>query len=355
MSSVFFKHFDEFQLESGCTLKKVQVAYQTWGVLNREGTNAVVVFHSMSGDSNAAVWWNAIIGPGKAICTNTYFVVCANLLGSCYGSSGPTSINPETGSPYSANFPVCTVRDQVGIQQELLQNLGVNRVECVIGGSLGGFLALEWGMMDSSVKRVISVASSANHSAWCIAWTEAQRQAIYADPNWEGGFYRAEEPPAQGLSSARMMAMLSYRNPASFSSRFGRNVQDDDQFSVTSYLNYQGKKLVSRFDANSYVRLTQTSNSHDIARGRGAYLDVLRSIKPKVLVVGVDSDILFPLDDQRELAAGIPHAQLAVITSPHGHDAFLLEGEALNSIITNWVRPKQKRSIKPSFSTISCI
>ena len=352
--SYLTERFDSFELESGRVLKDVVVAYQTWGQLNAQASNAVVVFHSMSGDSDAATWWNAIIGPGRAICTDTYFVVCANLLGSCYGTTGPTSINPETGRAYQADFPLCTVRDQVRIQQALLSRLQVNRVECVIGGSLGGFLALEWAFLDPTVGRIVAVATSARHSAWCIAWTEAQRQAIYADPQWKNGFYAPNHPPASGLGAARMMAMVSYRNPASFTTRFGRRVEPDNTFSVTSYLNYQGQKLVNRFDANSYVRLTQTSNSHDISRGRGSYLEVVRSIKQKVLVVGVDSDILFPLDEQRELAANIPKADLAVIESPHGHDAFLLEGETLNNIVNTWLRGAPTSTFHPSFSTVSC-
>jgi homoserine O-acetyltransferase/O-succinyltransferase len=346
--------FDSLALESGQVLDRVDVAYQTWGALNSTRDNAVVVFHSMSGDSNAASWWSSIIGPGKAICTDRYFVVCANLLGSCYGTSGPTSINPKTGQRYAADFPICTVRDQVRIQVQLLERLGVNRVECVIGGSLGGFLALEWSFIDPTVRNVIAVTTSGRHSAWCIAWTEAQRQAIYTDPNWNGGHYDEANPPASGLAAARMMAMISYRNPSSFTSRFGRDVQEDDTFSVTSYLNHQGQKLVNRFDANSYVRLTQTSNSHDISRNRGSYLEVLRSIKQKVLVVGVDTDVLFPLQEQQELAEAIPNADLAVIESPHGHDAFLLEGERLNDIVKKWLRVEKKSTFQPPFSTVSC-
>jgi len=360
--------FDSFELESGHVLDQVDVAYQTWGSLNASRDNAVVVFHSMSGDSNAASWWSDIVGPGKAIDTTTYFVVCANLLGSCYGTCGPTSINPETGLAYRGDFPVSTVRDQVRLQQELLQWLGVRSVECAVGGSLGGFLALEWALLDPSLKRVVAVATSGRHSAWCIAWTEAQRQAIYADPNWKGGFYDADSIPEAGLSSARMMAMLSYRNPASFTTRFGRetlateHVSGDHQseprsgevYSVESYLRYQGQKLVDRFDANSYVRLTQTSNSHDLARSRGSYSEVLASIKPQVLIVGVDTDILFPLDEQRELASAIPGAQLAIIKSPHGHDAFLLEGPTLNKITKRWLSSKQKALFHPNFQHVSC-
>jgi homoserine O-acetyltransferase/O-succinyltransferase len=359
MSNRLIQSFDAVELESGQSLSGVEVAYQTWGALNNERNNAVVVFHSMSGDSDAASWWNAIVGPGRAICTNTYFVICANLLGSCYGTTGPTSINPATGKAYRGDFPVCTVRDQVQLQRRLLEELGVREVECVIGGSLGGFLALEWAVLDPTLKKVVAVTSSGRHSAWCIGWTEAQRQAIFTDPNWNEGNYEPDQPPAAGLANARMIAMLSYRNPASFSARFGRERVPSENnkelaFSVETYLRYQGGKLVDRFDANSYVRLTQTSNSHDLSRGRGSYLDVLRSIRQQVLIVGVDSDILFPLEEQQELADGIPNAEFAIIESPHGHDAFLLEGETLNAIVKKWLGATQKSIYQPHFQHVSC-
>lgn len=373
MSDLRTHLIDSVELESGRVLQNVQVAYQTWGTLNAERNNAVVVFHSMTGDSNAASWWGSILGPGRAICTRTQFVICANLLGSCYGTSGPTSINPTTGVAYGSDFPVCTVRDQVQVQRRLLSSLGVRGVECVIGGSLGGFMALEWAVLDPTVKKVVAVTTSGRHSAWCIAWTETQRQAIYADPNWNGGHYTADAPPKAGLAGARMIAMLSYRNPASFTTRFGREkilvdasaedqksaeIAPEEPFSVESYLRYQGQKLVDRFDANSYVRLTQTSNSHDLSRGRGPYLEVLRSIKAQVLVVGVDTDILFPLEEQLELAENIPGAELAVIESPHGHDAFLLEGDTLNGIIKKWFSGPRKPIVQPIaqpiFQQVTC-
>ncbi|MDA1029278.1 MAG: homoserine O-acetyltransferase [Bacteroidetes bacterium] len=369
MSDLRTHLFDSVELESGRVLQNVQVAYQTWGRLNAERTNVVVVFHSMTGDSNAASWWGSILGPGRAICTRTQFVVCANLLGSCYGTTGPSSINPSTGVAYGSDFPVCTVRDQVQVQRRLLSSLGVCGVECVIGGSLGGFMALEWAVLDPTVKKVVAVTTSGRHSAWCIAWTETQRQAIYADPNWNGGHYSADAPPKAGLAGARMIAMLSYRNPASFTTRFGREKiladssainqnsgenAPEEPFSVESYLRYQGQKLVDRFDANSYVRLTQTSNSHDLSRGRGSYLEVLRSIKAQVLVVGVDTDILFPLEEQRELAEAIPGADLAIIESPHGHDAFLLEGDTLNGIIKKWFSGPRKIIAQPVFQQVTC-
>ena len=339
MPEVLIESFSRFQLEDGTTLNDVNVAYRTWGKLNASKDNAVVVCHSLSGDSNVDAWWTPLIGPGRALCTDQYFVVCANLLGSCYGTTGPTSINSETGQPYASSFPVPTIRDNVRLQQRLLDRLGVRQLEMVIGGSIGGMIAIEFALMEPTLKRLVAVATSGRHSAWCIGWTEAQRQAIYADPDWKGGNYSPDRPPIAGLASARMMAMLSYRTPASFSERFGREVMTSagETFLVESYLRYQGDKLVHRFDANSYVRLTQTSNSHDVARNRGKYEDILGSVRQQTLIVGVDTDILFPLNEQQELARCIPDAELAVLRSPHGHDAFLLEGAKLNSVVQSWM------------------
>ena len=356
MSDCKIQTFSHFQLESGDLLRGVEVAYRTWGQLSATRDNAVVVCHSLSGDSNVDTWWNQLIGPGRAICTDTYFVVCANLLGSCYGTTGPTSINPETNLPYASSFPVPTIRDNVRLQQKLLNSLGIQGVEMAIGGSIGGMLAIEFAIMEPTLKRLVAVATSGRHSAWCIGWTEAQRQAIYADPAWQGGDYSPDRPPVAGLASARMMAMLSYRNPASFAERFGREVMPATgrPFSVESYLRYQGEKLVDRFDANSYVRLTQTSNSHDVARGRGKYEDILASIRQQTLVVGVDTDILFPLTEQEELAWLIPDASLHVLRSPHGHDAFLLEGEELNSVVRDWLLSTDL-NLQPISNSTSCI
>lgn len=345
MSDLRIHTFDSVLLENGAVLRNVDVAYRTWGKLNAQKNNTIVVGHSMSGDSDVAAWWAPLLGPGQALCTQKHFVFCANLLGSCYGTTGPRSINPETGGPYSGDFPLITVRDNVRLQKRLLDEIGVREIAAVIGGSLGGMLALEWGLIDRSLQKIIAVATSGRHSAWCIAWTEAQRQAIYADPNWNGGHYAESDSPEAGLASARMMAMLSYRTPASFSERFGRSMMPGgSRYSVESYLGHQGRKLVERFDANSYVRLSQTSNSHDIARGRGRYVDVLKSISQPTLVIGIDSDVLFPLTEQEELADHIPGAELSVLHSPHGHDAFLLEAETLNSIVNRWLNEPARKT-----------
>ena len=348
------------ELEGGTTLHDVTLAYRTWGSLNRRRDNAVVVCHSLTGDADAATWWRPLIGKGQALDPDRHFIVCVNLIGSCYGSTGPTSVNPATGRLWQADFPAITVRDNVRAQRRLLDVLGVNGIEFTIGGSLGGMLALEWAILDPGVGRVVLVATTHAHSAWCIAWSEAQRQAIAADPLWQGGFYAPDRPPAAGLAAARMMAMLSYRNPESFEERFGRQVQSAtdhparDQagasdtatqegstgsnplFAVQSYLHHQGSKLVDRFDANSYVALTRMANAHDVGEGRGGAEKVLASIEQEVLIVGITTDVLFPLSEQRALARLLPKGTLRVLDSPHGHDAFLLEADRLSGLIRRW-------------------
>lgn len=357
MSEQKVAHFERFELESGQVLNAVEVAYRTWGQLNDRRDNAFVVFHSLTGDADITGWWGPLIGPGRAVDTNRYFVICANLLGSCYGTTGPSTHNPDLGRSWQADFPVPTVRDNVRLQQQLVRQLGVKRVDSVLGGSLGGMLALEWAAMDPDLGHVIAVSTSGRHSAWCIAWSESQRQAIYSDPNFNGGYYSAASPPSGGLAAARMMALLSYRTPDSFTARFGRETVKDEgaeaQFTVQSFLDYQGEKLVRRFDANSYVRLSQTANTHDLSRNRGKYEDVLAGIEQPALIVGINTDILFPLSEQRELADGLPNATLEVIHSSHGHDAFLIEGDRLNTIIWRWLHgktPAQRTSSSASLN-----
>ena len=396
-------------LESGAVLEETRLAYRTWGQLNSRGDNAVVVFHSLTGDADISSWWPGLFGPGRAIDPERHFVICANLIGSCYGSTGPTSPNPETGRQWQADFPDVTVRDNVRAQQALCVHLGVKRVELVIGGSLGGMLALQWAAWDSTVRRVVAVASSAAHSAWCIAWSESQRQAIFADPAWNDGFYAPDRPPAAGLAAARMMAMLSYRNPDSFRQRFGREPvaanaanaarpatevspetadssdigpsrlpghRSEPTFSVQSYLHHQGRKLVGRFDANSYVCLTRMANSHDLGldpacgsnperldaaphtrAGASSRVEKGACIEQPVLLVGIPTDILFPMSEIRDLAALLPRATVRALDSVHGHDGFLLDAERLDSIIQDWTAsldaasPSHSHSLKPCIST----
>ena len=337
-TSVLHHTLPSLTLESGEVLQQVDLAYQTWGRLNSTRDNTVMVCHSLTSDTDANVWWNNLIGPGRALDTNQYFIICINVLGSSYGSAGPLSLNPKSGRRYGPDFPLISIRDIVQAQQALLDHLAIQKLDIVIGGSLGGMLALEWAFWDKGVNKLIPIATSGRHSAWCIGWSEAQRQAIYADPNWKNGYYDESAPPEKGMSNARMIAMLSYRSQPSFEDRFGREkMNGSTQYVVESYLKHQGIKLVRRFDANAYVRLTQAMDTHDISRGRGEYHNVLQSIKQPTLVVGINSDILYPVREQLELVEHIPHAEFGVIKSPHGHDAFLIEQEQLNALISDWL------------------
>jgi len=321
-------------LESGVSLSPVEVAYRTWGQLNAAGDNAVLICHALTGGADADWWWGPLLGSGKALDPEQEFIVCSNILGSCYGTTGPTSLDPATGQPYGPTFPAITVRDMVQVQARLLEALGVRSLRLVIGGSLGGMQVLEWGLLyPERVQTLAPIATSGRHSAWCIGISEAQRQAIYGDPNWQDGYYGSDRPPAQGLAIARMMAMSTYRSWGSFEQRFGRESahnKGDEPFSVVRYLHYQGEKLVGRFDANTYIALTLAMDSHDLGRDRGDYLTALRSIHQRTMVVAIDSDVLYPPAEQEELARHMPHAELAWLKSLHGHDAFLIELDALN-------------------------
>jgi len=348
--------FEEgFPLDSGATLPRLDIAYETYGRLNNDGTNAILVCHALTGNAHAgsegpagvnAGWWDGIIGKGKGLDTDRYFVVCSNLLGSCYGTTGPTSINPATGERYRTEFPQVTVRDMVRAQKCLLDALGVRQLTTIIGGSLGGMQVLEWGILyPDFVRTIIPIATAARHSAWCIGISETQRLAIMSDPAWDHGNYT--EQPARGLALARMIAMISYRSRPSFEAKFGRKTTADENpgkilnvfdglpysYHMESYLRYQGQKLVERFDANTYLCLTRAMDLHDVSGGRGSVKDALSGIAAKALCIGITSDVLYPTEEQQQLSSALPHGQYAEIQSLHGHDAFLIEFEALNGMI----------------------
>ncbi len=321
-------------LESKSLLTQVEVAYRTWGKLNATGDNAVMICHALTGSSDADDWWKPLFGIGRSFDPDQDFIVCSNVLGSCYGTTGPISINPATGSTYQSDFPLITIRDMVRVQFALVNQLGIKRLKLVIGGSLGGMQVLEWALMYPELVETIAViATSTRHSSWCIGLSEAQRQAIYADPNWQDGNYHLEQPPTKGLAAARMIALSTYRSWFSFQEKFGRNQQADGKFAITNYMQHQGQKLVDRFDANSYIRLTQAMDSHDVGRDRGDYETALRSIFQPTLVVSIDSDLLYPPPEQQEIAAFIPNSELTWLHSPHGHDAFLMDMEVLNALV----------------------
>lgn len=346
----------ELLLENGQTLHELTVSYQCWGRLNEAKDNVLVVCHALTGNTNVADWWDGVLGAGKMLDTDRYFVICMNVLGSCYGTTGPDSRNPKTGQKYRADFPMVTVRDSVRLHRAVLAQLGITRVASVVGGSMGGMQALEWAILfPELVESLVVIASSGRHSAWCIGWSEAQRQAIYADPNWQNGYYTDAQRPDAGLAAARMSAMISYRSWASFQARFGRETQSGgapETFKVESYQRYQGQKITQRFDALSYVRLTQLMDLHDVSADRGAYEQVLQNIRQPAFIMGIESDLLYPLVEQEELAEHLPHAEFRILHSDAGHDAFLIEFEQLNTLIHPWM--EQVLSYKgASPSTIS--
>ncbi len=330
-----------FVTESGFAFENPRFAYQTWGKPNSAKDNAVVIFHALTGNSNAEEWFSGFFAPNSPINNNEHYIICVNHLGSCYGSTGPQSINPKNGKPYKSEFPIITIRDMARFQQHFLDELGIKGIELVIGGSMGGMVALEFTLLDTRVKHACYIAMGKNHSPWAIGISEAQRLAIYGDANWNNGNYEVTNGPINGLKSARAMAMITYRSPQNYEHKFKREKQAGKNiFQVESYLNYQGDKLVNRFDALSYVRLTQAMDTHDVNRARGTEQDVLSKISIPTLVIGISSDILYPIEEQVELAEKIPNAKLVEINSDFGHDAFLIEFDIINKSLTKFLKEK---------------
>jgi homoserine O-acetyltransferase len=331
----------DFPLESGAALPALDVAFRTWGRLNAAGDNAVVVCHALTGSADADAWWAPLFGAGRALDPERDFIVCANVLGGCYGSTGPTS-EAADGRAYGGRFPRITVRDQVHAQRRLLDALGVRGIRLVIGGSMGGLQALEWALLDARVQAVASIAASARHSPWCIAWSEAQRQAIVADAKYADGHYDAADPPRAGLAAARAIAMLTYRTAGSLAARYGRapgadvfgvHAKRPREPAVAGWLSHHGDLLNDRFDANTYLRLIDAMDSHDIGRGRGGFEAACARLTQPTLVVSIPDDALYVPADQRELADALPDARLERLESAHGHDGFLLDAEALEPIV----------------------
>jgi homoserine O-acetyltransferase/O-succinyltransferase len=347
-----------FALEGGGLLQGMSIAYETWGELAPGRDNAVLVCHALTGDSHAAGgladghptpgWWAGFIGPGCALDTDRWFVVCVNVLGGCQGSTGPASPHPDDGRPWGPRFPVVSVRDMVRTQAAVADHLGVGRWAVVIGGSMGGMQVLEWGVMyPDRAGALVPIATAAAASAQQIGWWSSGRRAIRMDPRWRGGDYYDAAPgdgPHEGLATARMMSMMTFRSDDVFSARFGRETVEPvdgftlwQRFQVERYLEYQGDKLVRRFDTNSYLILTKAMDLHDLARGRGGYGPAFARLRGPLLSVGINSDILYPPHQSREIvelaaAEGVP-ARYAELDSPHGHDAFLIETDQLSGII----------------------
>lgn len=329
---------EPFLCEHGARLDDLHIAYRTWGTLNAAGDNAVLICHALTGSADADDWWPGLIGEGGALDPGDDFIVCSNVLGSCYGSSGPFGPRDGRGERPGLAFPRITVRDMVAAQKRLLISLGVSRLRLVIGPSLGGMQVLEWAAsFPDWVDAIAPIGVSARHSAWCIGIGNAQRAAISADPHWNDGRYADSAKPDTGLSAARMMAMVTYRSWQNFESRFERAPEQAGDFSVNSYLDYQGAKLVGRFDAASYYRLTEAMDSHDLGRGRGGdFKAVLGRITCPALVVSVSSDVLYPPHEQRVIAEHLPDATYDTLDSDHGHDGFLIDIDPLAKMISSF-------------------
>ena len=353
--------FDSLPLQRGGHIAPVTVAYETWGKLNATGDNAVLITHALTGSSHAhdtenpgdpkAAWWNPLIGLGRFFDTSRYYVICSNILGGCYGTTGPSSVDPNTGRPYGMRFPVITIRDMVEVQRKLIEHLGVRQLAMVAGGSIGGQQSLEWAVAyPELVRKAIVVAATAALTAQAIAFSEVGRQAILADPLWQGGDYLPGEGPREGLAIARMLAMITYQSEEAMELRFARRparnknvsapsgfTDPGERFDVEGYLYHQGEALVRRFDANSYLYISRAMDLYDVSEGYPSLEAALSRLRSKALFIGIRSDFLFPaarvrwLADQVRAAGG--EAIYAELDSPHGHDAFLKEWEQMTGAL----------------------
>jgi homoserine O-acetyltransferase len=353
---------NEMILENGAKLGPITLAYETYGTLNPRRDNAILILHALSGDSHVAGyysnddskpgWWDIMVGPGKGIDTNKYFVVCSNILGSCMGSTGPCTINPETVLPYALDFPMVTIGDMVRAQMALMDYLGIDKILAVIGGSIGGMQVLEWCVKyPQKVVSAIPLASTTRHSALAIAFNEVARQAIMADPNWNNGNYYSGDKPDLGLAVARMIGHITYLSDESMRRKFGRRLQNrsnfsfnfDADFQVESYLRYQGTKFVERFDANSFLYITKAADYYDLEYqyGDGSAVKAFSKAKAKFLVVSFTSDWLYPTYQSKAMVQAMKKNGLDVsfceIEAAWGHDAFLLPSERLSALIKGFL------------------
>ncbi len=355
------------KLDSGAQFAPLDFAYETYGTLNADKSNAILICHALTGDHYVASthpltgkpgWWTRVVGPGLPVDPDRHCIIAINALGGCMGSSGPTSIDPATGVPYGMDFPVITIQDMVRAQAILLDHLGIDSLASVIGGSMGGMQALAWAsLFPERVRSAIVIASTARHSAQNIAFHEVGRQAIMADPNWNGGaYYGTGDPPAAGLAVARMAAHITYLSEAGLTEKFGRRLQDreaksfgfDADFQVESYLRHQGLSFVDRFDANSYLYITRAIDYFDLAEGHGGILaKAFQGSKARFCVLSFDTDWLYPTADSRRIVHALNAAGAAAsfveLSSPFGHDSFFLENPEMNRIIDGFLRAGETR------------
>ena len=333
----YFQYPHPFNLEDGNQLPELTIAYKTYGKLNKEKNNVVWICHALTANAEVADWWPGVVGKGHIIDPDRFFIVCANILGSCYGSTGPLSVNPATGEPYYSQFPFITIRDMVNAHILLRKQLGIEKIFLLVGGSMGGYQAMEWCIMEKNIaERLVLLATSASESAWGIATHTAQRLSIEADGTWKNP---AADAGANGLRAARAIGMLTYRNYNIMVQKQSDGDADKlDNFRASSYIRYQGDKLVRRFNAYSYWLLTRSMDSHNIARGRGKAAEVLKTITQSTLIFGISSDILCPLCEQEFLASHIPSATLINIDSEYGHDGFMVENEQITLHLSTWLQ-----------------
>ena len=349
-------------LDCGRSLGPVTLAYETWGRLNADRSNAILVLHAFSGDSHVAShdeadlqangpgWWETMVGPDKGIDTNKYFVICSNILGSCSGSTGPGSIHPETGKPYGLDFPMVTIADMVRAQKVLIDHLGISRLYAVTGGSVGGMQVLQWCVSyPEMVQAAIPLATTMRHSALCIAFNEVARQAIMTDPKWLQGKYPEDAPPELGLAVARMIGHITYLSDKAMHRKFGRRLQEredlsfrfESDFQIESYLNYQGAKFVHRFDANSLLYITKAADYFDLNEEEDAAINRLENGPVKFLVISFTSDWLYPTYQSRELVQALKRngcdVSFCEIQADCGHDAFLLPDQRLTTLISGFL------------------
>lgn len=326
-----------FQFESGTVLSSLKITYSTYGSLNKNRDNVIWVCHALTANSEVETWWQGLVGPNSLYDPAKYFIVCANILGSCYGTSGPLETNPETGKPYYLTFPSVTIRDMVKAHQLLREHLAISSIHTCIGGSMGGQQALEWAIMEPSlIENLILLATNAFHSPWGIAFNESQRLAIKADSTWKE---ESAEAGKNGLKAARAIALLSYRHYNTYkATQAEKDLNKVDDFCAVSYQNYQGDKLVKRFNCHSYLYLSHAMDSHNVGRNRGSVESALAAVQAKTLCIGICTDILFPVSEQSFLAQHISNASYEEIESLYGHDGFLIETSKIEKLIAGFYK-----------------
>ena len=364
-----YARFSSLPLDCGVTLADVDVAYETYGKLNANRSNAILVLHGFSGDAHAAGtsketgqpgWWSNMIGPGLGFDTDRYYVICSNVLGGCRGTTGPSSISPETGKPYAMTFPVITIADMVRLQKMLIDSLGISRLLAVSGGSMGGMQALQWAVAyPDAVAAAIPIATTARHSAQQIAFNEVGRQAVMADPDWNEGDYYDGKPPARGLAVARMVGHITYMSDASMREKFGRRLRDKNalgfdfsvDFEVESYLRYRGSRFVDRFDANSYLYITKAMDYFDVAAGKPSVAAAFERTKARFLLISFTSDWLYPTYQSREIVSALRSRNIDVafceLAADYGHDSFLLDTKRQGDVVRGFLLSVE-RDLLPS-------